>query len=248
MALLLLVCLILSLTAPDVTAQSAGRDDPAREAYFASLQAGVRLGGWSNLGTRPPDRFDLTTGEYYLTDFGEGNFYLEGYYAHRFNSSLMLEFSLGIVNRGDVILVEYPDTLSSSIGTMQIYPMLAKLKFYPFGKRAPKFHPYLLAGGGIYYGRHDILITAGWDAYFRREFGEDSETRFSYVLGCGFDWPLATVVALDLQAQYMPVKFSGDLVGTRDYSSLTITVGVKYLFSAKKDNQDNHSPGSRRGR
>ena len=240
--------LALGLLVLPVQAQVKDSNVALRQAYFASHQAGVRLGGWSNLGTSPPARFDLPSGEYYLTDFNEGNFYLEGYFGYRLNPLLMLEFSLGMVNRGDVILVESPETLSSSVGTMQIYPIMAKLEFYPFGKHARKFYPYLLAGVGLYYGRHDILITAGWDAYFRQQFGQDSKTDFSYVLGGGFDWPVATTVALDLHAQYIPVKFSDDLVGVRDYSSLTVTVGVKYLFSAKEDKKHNYNPRSRKGK
>jgi len=207
--------------------------DPLREAFLGSHQAGVRLGGWANRGGNPPDSFNLTDGRTYFTDIGQGNFYLEGYLGYRLSRALMLEMSLGIVNRGDVTLVEADG--SSSIGSVQIYPILAKFRVYPFGARIAGFYPYLMAGGGIYYGRHDIQITAGWDAYYRSEFGEDSETDFNYVLGGGLDWPVASVVALELSAQYLPVKFSGDLIGVRDYSSLTITVGVKYLFKSMKD-------------
>lgn len=195
------------------------------------------MGGWANRGDNPPDSLGMDLGGYYLTDFGSGNFYLEGFLGYRLNRTLMLEFSLGIVSRGDVTMVESDG--GSSIGTMQIYPILAKLKIYPFAGSTGQFYPYLLAGGGVYYGRHDIQITAGWNAYYRATFGEDSETDFNYVLGGGIDWPVASVVALDLNAQYLPVKFSGDLIGVRDYSSLTITIGVKYLFKNMKNKDSN---------
>ena len=104
------------------------------------------------------------------------------------------------------------------------------------------------AGGGIFYGRHDIQITTGWTAYYRSELGEDSETDFNYVLGGGIDWPVASVVALELSAQYMPVKFSGDLIGIRDYSSLTVTVGAKYLFRSMKNKDSRNRPLLRRDR
>lgn len=190
------------------------------------------MGGWSNRGSTPLDSFDLAVNSYYLTDFGSSNFYLEGYLGYRLNRALMLEFSLGIVSRGDVILVESDG--GSSIGSMQIYPILAKLRIYPFGAHTGQFYPYLMAGGGIYYGRHDIQIATAGDASYRAALGQDSETDFNYVLGGGIDWPVASVVALELSAQYLPVKFSGDLIGIRDYSSLTVTVGAKYLFKSMK--------------
>ena len=55
------------------------------------------------------------------------------------------------------------------------------------------------------------------------------------MLGGGLDWPLASVIGLDLNVQYMPINFSNKLIGENDYSSLTITVGVKYLFSSKDE-------------
>jgi opacity protein-like surface antigen len=233
MNLVVLLCVGMSSLAVSAQAQSdTAASDPVRDAFLKSHQAGARLGGWANRGGSPPDSFSVATDSYYLTDFGSGNFYLEGYLGYRLSRALMLELSLGIVNRGDVTLVEADS--SSSIGSMQIYPILAKLRIYPLGDHTGGFYPYLMAGGGIYYGRHDIQIATGWDAYYRAEFGEDSETDFNYVLGGGIDWPVASVVALELSAQYMPVEFSGDLIGVRDYSSLTITVGAKYLFASMK--------------
>jgi opacity protein-like surface antigen len=229
----LVIAVAIAAVAVSVEAQTdTATGNPVQQAYFRSHQAGARLGGWANRGGSPPDSFNLADGRTYLTDFGGGNFYLEGYLGYRLSRALMLEFSLGIVSRGDVTLIE--SDRSSSIGAVQIYPILAKLRIYPLGAHTGQFYPYVMAGGGIYYGRHDIQITAGWDAYYRSQFGQDSETDFNYVLGGGIDWPVASVVALELNAQYMPVKFSGDLIGVRDYSSLTITVGAKYLFKSMK--------------
>jgi hypothetical protein len=247
MGTMVLLALALAVTVP-AAAQYGAPENTLPDTFLESHQVGARLGGWSNQGDTPPDQFGPPSGEYYVTDFQSGNFYLEGFYGHRLNSSLMLEFSVGIVSRGDVILYEFPDTMSSSIGTMMIYPILIKMKWYPFGALSGKFFPYLVAGGGLYHGRHDIQIATGYDAYLRAEFGEDSQTKFDYVLGGGMDWPLASVVALDLQANYMPVSFSSDLVGIRDYSGLTITVGVKYLFTSNDEKKRNNSAPSRRSR
>ena len=196
--------------------------------FIESHQAGVRLGGWSNLGGSPADSVDVAPLAYYLTDFTEANFYLEGYFGFRFNRMLVGELSVGIVNRGDLTLRD--DLLEESrIGTLLVYPILAKIKLYPLGMVANRFHPYIMAGGGLYYGRHDVQIVSSSSSFYTA-FDEDSETTFDYVLGGGFDWPLASVIGLDLNVQYMPIEFSNALVDVRDYSSFTITVGVKYLF------------------
>ncbi|MEW5796851.1 MAG: outer membrane beta-barrel protein [Candidatus Zixiibacteriota bacterium] len=239
------VSLVLCLNTAQVAAQSGTEaDDPVTHAFLNSNQAGVRLGGWSNQGATPPDSLQVSANSFYQNDIGSGSFYLEGFFGFRLSRALMLEFSLGLVSRGDVYLVE--ETGGSSIGTLQVYPILAKVKFYPSARPIAGLFPYLLAGGGVYYGRHDIQFVTGIDAAYRAAFGENSKTDFSYVLGGGIDWPVASVVALDLNAQYMPVKFSGNLIGVDDYSSLTITVGVKYLASRKAKKEHPHRLLSRR--
>jgi len=206
---------------------------------------GARLGGWANKGVLPSDSTDFGDGGYYRVDVGSADFYLEGFFDYRLNRRMLLEFSIGLVSRGDVFMEE-PNDGGSSIGTVQLYPILAKLKLYPFSGVKGRLFPYLLAGGGFCYGRHDIQFTYGIDAYYRAEFGGESETDFTYVIGGGFDWPLASVIGLDLNVQYMPVNFSGNLIGVSDYSSLTIAVGVKYLMSSLQSKKDRYRPLSRR--
>jgi opacity protein-like surface antigen len=228
-----------------LSAQPEPDDNPVAVAFLKSHQLGARLGGWANKGDLPLDRTDFGDVGYYLTDVGSANFYLEGFFDYRLNRTFLMELSLGLVSRGDVTLVESRDS-SSSYGTIQLYPILAKLKFYPFSGARGKLFPYLLAGGGFCYGRHDIQFTFGFDAYYRAQFGGESETDFTYVVGGGFDWPLAGVIGLDLNVQYMPVKFSDNLIGVRDYSALTIAVGVKYLMSSLDSKKDPYRPLSRR--
>ena len=202
--------------------------------YLKSHQVGIRLGAWANQGDTPADSVVASPGSdwlYYLTDFTDGNAYLEGFFAYRLNPYLGAELSVGIVSRGDVTL---QDNLigQTSFGSMVLYPILAKARFYPLGPAHTKFHPYVMAGGGLYYGKHDVQIIDNY-AGLTADLDQSSETVFSYVLGAGVDWPVAEVMALGLQAQYMPIDFSKDLVGVQDYSSFTITVGVQYLFHAK---------------
>ena len=118
---------------------------------------------------------------------------------------------------------------------MMVYPILAKLKIYPFRQLFGKFHPYVFGGGGAYHARIDIQFVGS------SQFGvpsEESETAFSYAFGGGFDWPIAEKVGLELHAQYLPIDFNDALIGVNDWSSLTITVGIKYLFEPKKNNRN----------
>lgn len=231
----------LLLTTAALSAQAVQEDEnAAKQVFLKSHQAGVRLGGWSNQGALPLDSVPDIQGGYYRNDIAAGSFYLEGYLGYRLNRFLMLELSLGLVSRGDVYLVE--GTGGSSIGTLQLYPILAKLKVYPFSRSVAGIYPYVMAGGGFYYGRHDIQFVNGINAYYRAEFGRTSQTDFNYVLGGGADWPVASVVAIDLNAQYMAVKFSENLIGVRDYSSLTVTVGVKYLFTRTQKQKHPYRP------
>jgi len=200
--------------------------------YLKSHQVGLRIGAWANQGDTPADSVATSSDLlYYLTDFTNGNAYLEGFLAYRINPYLVTEFSVGIVSRGDVTL---QDNIlnSTSFGSMVIYPILAKARFYPLGPAHTKFHPYVMGGGGLYYGKHDIQITDNYTG-LTPDLDQSSETVFSYVLGAGVDWPVAEVLGLGLQAQYMPIKFTKNLVGVQDYSSITVTVGVQYLFHSQ---------------
>ncbi len=223
------VCLMATLP---VSAQSRDRDLTPTQHYLAKHQLGVRLGGWANLGDNPIDSVGVDENAFYITDIADANFYLEAYAGYRFSHTLMGEFSVGIVSRGDLT---FRDNFSreSFFGSLLVYPILAKAKIYPVGVVAGKFHPYLTVGGGVYYARHDVqIVTSGSTLY--RDFEEASKTRFSYVVGGGFDWPLASMLALDFNAQYMPIDFSEQFISIQDYSSLTITIGIKYLFATKK--------------
>jgi len=111
-----------------------------------------------------------------------------------------------------------------------VYPFLLKAKVYPFGNTASRLQPYLAAGGGVYYARHDIQFYRS-DLFFAG-FNTQSATSIEYTLGGGVDLPLASMIGLDLNVAYMPLKFSKDLITIRNYDGLAVTLGVKYLFSS----------------
>ncbi|MBD3403106.1 outer membrane beta-barrel protein [candidate division GN15 bacterium] len=224
-----LLALVVWATAGSAVAQ-IGRDDD--QATFTSQhQVGVRLGVWSNSGATPPDRLiDTTNSIEVTTDINSASFFLEGFFGYRFTSWLMGEFSFGLSNRGDVVTRDTQLGIND-VAALNIYPILLQAKFYAPPLLGGKLHPFVSAGGGIYYARNSIQVT---DEFFFAQFREDSETDFNYVLGGGFDWPLASQVGLDFNVKYMPIEFSEELVGITDYKALTVTVGVKYLYTPKK--------------
>ena len=216
------------------TAVSADDSDTTLTGIFQrSHQAGLRLGGWGNLGETPPPLVeDIENYTYYRTDFSEASFYLEGYFSLRWSRVIQTELSFGVVSRGDVT---YVDELLDEArhGTLVVYPILAKLKLYSPVPLFGSFHPFVMAGGGFYFGRHDVqIVSTSTNLY--TVFDDDSENGFSWVAGGGFDWPLADVVGLDCTFQYMPIDYSSELIGINDYSAFTITVGAKYFWQSKK--------------
>lgn len=193
-------------------------------------QAGIRLGGWSNSGQIPSASYvgpDFS----YTTDFKGGAFYFEGFVGLRFSPIFMGELSLGIFNRGDVNFRDdiYDD---SFYGNLLIYPMLLRAKLYPLGATSAKLQPFLSAGGGFYYGHHNIQFYQSSSLY--AGFNTPSATSFEYTIGGGVDLPIATHIALEANASWLPLKFGKDLITIRDYDGLAITIGIKYLFSAVK--------------
>lgn len=203
----------------------AGAETMARP-FKAQHQAGIRLGGWANLGDSPTA--SQTSGSAsYEVDFKGGAFHFEGFVGIRFSPALMGEFSLGIFNRGDVNLTDGSDQFFASL---LVYPLLLKAKVYPLGNSGARIQPYLTAGGGFYYARHDIQFYRS-DLFFAG-FDTQSATSIEYTLGGGIDLPLASKIGLDLNVAYMPLKFSKDLITIRNYDGLAITLGVKYLFSS----------------
>ena len=185
-------------------------------------------GLWRNLGDEPVADA-IEDGQFWKTDIGDNNFFFEGYGGYRLNSLAMAELSFGFVNRGDVTNF---DGVNSYVGNLIVYSVLLQLKVYPLPSLPVGFHPFVLAGGGLYYGRHDVQFTTEY--YYYDYFNEKSGTDFNYVIGGGIDWPLADYIGIDFSVKYMPISLSRKLVTMSEYDALTFSVGVKYLFNAAK--------------
>ncbi|HUV31001.1 MAG TPA: outer membrane beta-barrel protein [Acidobacteriota bacterium] len=210
-----------------VGAAAAGESSPEpRESFNHRHQAGLRIGVWGNLGEIPMT-VDTLGSSIFNNDFNSASFYIEGFFGYRIMTQLVGELSAGIVSRGDIQLLESGTSYS---GSLIVYPVLLRLRYYPLSALNPKYHPYLSVGGGIYHARHDIQYASGQYAGFAAFYEEASETSFDFVVGGGFDWPVAAAVGLEFNAQYMPIRFGSAIIGVNDWSSLTFTVGVKYLF------------------
>lgn len=213
------------MTAIVVLSLSPGRAEEPRDTtqllFNRQHQAGIRLGVWSNQGESPPETDSARTFE---TSISDENFHLEGFYAHRLWSFLMLEGSLGLVNRGSVTFREEG---ADNVGNMLVYSILVHLKFYPLSGLETKLQPYITTGGGIFYGRRSVQFTTN---VFYTGFGEQSETDLNYALGGGVDYPIGTTIGLEAGVRYMSISFSEPLLTVRDYDALAFFVGVKYLY------------------
>lgn len=196
-------------------------------------QAGVRLGGWANQGGLPPYEFTDPNGGRVTTDINDGSFYVEGFFAYRFSSFTQGEVSFGFANRGNVTT---RTSGLNDIGTLNVYPILLQLKIYSPAPLMGKLYPYISAGGGIYYARNSVQISN--DIYYV-ELRESSATDFNYTVGGGVDWPIASSVGLGLNVKYMPISFNDELLEVRDWSAVTISLGVKYLYQMTGRDNDN---------
>ena len=203
------------------------------ERFSNTHQFGIRLGGWANMGGLPPDTLYSSISTAVLeTKLSGANIYFEGFFGYRLNQQLMLELSLGISNRGSVTLT---NAGSTNVGSVIIYPILLQMKLYPLSTTASRIQPYFFAGGGLYYGRRSTQISSSG---FVSDLDYESESEFHYTFGGGIDLPLGPSIAADLNVKYMPITFSKKFVALEDYKGISITIGIKYLYSFKGVQRD----------
>ncbi len=183
--------------------------------------AGGRFGAW--VMTTDEDFLDS------LTDFSSSALYAEFFYAHRIAPFLSTEVSIGIFSQGDMA---YDTDAGVTIGAAKIYPFFISGKIYPVNNLGnSSLYPYLRLGGGIVHGTRDYnTIYYGDPANY---YLEESETKITYLLGAGIDWPIADQIGLNIDFKYAPVKFRNALAGLKEYSGWNLAFGVGYIFKSK---------------
>lgn len=223
--------LLLVLIGP---AQAANDDTVTTELFLTQHQAGLRLGVWSNQGDLPPEAGELTSGDAaittgsFKTNINSASAYVEAFFGYRLAPWLVGELSLGTVNRGSVTLLD-DSTGASDIGNLMIYPILVQFRLYAPRIPSTSLYPYLMAGGGLHYGRRNVQFSNSQVYY--ANWQEETATDFNYVVGGGVDWPIAASIGLDFTVKYMPINMS--LVVIDKWDALAFTIGVKYLYLPK---------------
>lgn len=219
---------------------SVAKTEIVKESNILTLnnknQVGGRLGAWINNGDIPPTQIGNLSDQGFEvnTAINNANFYAEVYFAYNIFPSAFIELSLGISNRGSVNVFENNglDT-TIDIGNLLIYPVLLQFKYYPLAFKNNKLQPFLEAGGGVYFGKRDVLIT---NDYYSQLYGRtgESEADFNYTVSGGFDWLLSPSLALELNVKHMPINFSKPLIAVKDYKGTSVTIGIKYMKPKKK--------------
>lgn len=184
--------------------------------------AGGRIGVWTNTGdvAVPDDSTKL--------DFANSSIYAEFFYGFRLSRPVVLELTLAIYSRGEVEHLR--DSIPGSyVSSVSLYPLMASAKIYPFYKfeRAP-IHLYLQAGVGLVIGSQSFIENN--QTYNYGYSTTETRAKITYMVGGGFDIPVADQIALNLGGRYVPVSFGKALARLKDYSGWTITFGIGYVF------------------
>lgn len=185
--------------------------------------AGARIGAWTNSGDEA-----APTDSPFSMEFDNSSVYGEFFYAIRVAPPLAVEISLGLYSRGDI---QYSSSTATYVGAVNLYPMFLSTKLYPFFKlESLPIYIYAQPGLGFVYGSQSVI---DYNDYYYTYYGytaENTETKFTYMLGGGIDWPIGTNIGLTMSYKYMPVKFGQPLAEIKDYSGWTLTVGAGYIF------------------
>ncbi len=211
---------ILSLSAFLIFLTFAGAamaDEADPYGFLSKKFIGARLGVWVNSGD------SLAPGN---NNVSNTTFYGEFFFSRHIWPAIAGEFIVGLYGRGNVELTNGGNTYR---GQLSIYPILVTAKFYPLaGLPMIQLKPYLQAGGGLIVGNRPTFTYV--DAYYGYDVQQQTKADITYVLGAGFDFPVADQIALTANFRYTPANFGGDFDGAKDFSGYQFTIGAGYIF------------------
>jgi len=214
-----LILLLLCFTS--VGAQEKQPIDRLLQARYS--MAGLRLGFWGDMTNEKPSQ-DLSV----EANLPSAGFYTEIYIDYRVAKPLFVELSAGVASRGEIVIL---DAGNKYIGNINLYPVLLQLKYSPLSGRSRSVCPFVEAGGGFVFGRQSIDIVMPGDYYeYNPDITGKTETDFIGAVGGGVDLALSEQLGLNIAAKYHPVKFVNSLAGIREYSGISISVGVSYFL------------------
>lgn len=185
--------------------------------------AGIRLGGWSDQGDDPSNdsvSFDLSN----------TGFVTELFIDYRLTPAILGEISFGILSRGDVTIEQGNGRF---VGPIVLYPVMLQFKFSPLSGKSEKFHPYLIGGGGVVFGKQNIDISFGNISYGEYLDAQKTVTDFSTTYGGGIDLALSDQIGLNFNVKYFPIRFGDELAGIKDYTGISFTIGAAYFLHKK---------------
>lgn len=213
------VCLI-ALLAGSAAAIDKKPADPFESGEYSMV--GIRLGAWIDDGGGQMVE-DITVD----ADMPDAGFYTELFFDYRLTPIFLLESSLGIASRGDAVITYGDDRY---IGTINLYQLLLQFKISPLSGKLRSFHPFILGGGGLVWGRQSIDIIQTGDLLYNPDIANKTETDFLGVFGAGIDFPIAEQVGMNVTVKYHPITFGDALAGVKDYSGMAVSVGVAYFL------------------
>lgn len=226
-ACMLLVGTVLLLSTPCGWTQGTEAPQPPvtkMDWHKVSHQVGGRLGLWAHIGEDAPKQDESGN---FRADLADQSFYLEASAGYRLTPMLLGEFSLGVVDRGDVTIQDGPN---QRIGSLLITSFLLHARLYPVPGGIGNMVPWASVGGGLYYGKRNVKFTTLGSPFYDN-YDQESRTQLGYSLGAGIDWVLASTIALETQVRWMPIEFSEDLALSDDFRGVAFTVGIKYLYA-----------------
>ena len=198
-----------------------------------TTELGFRVGAFSNTTNELAHSNDVLRLKTHKTMF-----YIEGFLNYYLTDFAALALNLGSYSKGEIRFDIYYNNVydGSFVGQASVYPVQLGLKLSPFQKQLPlASQPYVEGGGAIIVGREAATLGTYNSVFANYTDGTlASETDFNWWMGGGVEIPIARTIQLDFMVKYINTKFSGDIVGIKDYSGWQITAGIGYLSFRKK--------------